>query len=116
MADLGLNITEDPNEMVAAAFRSLESSGDIVRRFLNSLAGTSFDKRIISEQGIQYANNEIERARAVRNALTQHRREIDDALLALNNYIMACSRRRREGIERVKTQKYDWPEFEDDDG
>lgn len=118
MVDLGLTITEDPNHMVAAAFRSLDSSGDTIRRYLDTLAGTSFDKRIISEQGVQYADNEIERARAVRSALLQHRREIDDTLLALNSYIAACSRRRREGIERIKNTRppeEEWPSFEEDD-
>lgn len=116
MVDLGLQVTSNMNERLAAVINSLSRSGEQAQRIAGILAGTSFDKKIISEQGIQYSDNEIARAKYLRDCIISLRKETDDTLFALNEYIARCSRRRKDGLTRVTSSKdtlKDWPVVEE---
>jgi hypothetical protein len=116
MTDLGLEVTSNMNERLSAVINSVGRSGEYAQKVASILAGTSFDKKIISSQGVQYADNEIARARMLRDSLIALRRNADDALFALNEYLRKCSTRRKEGIDRINEQqaKLDaWPVIEE---
>lgn len=103
--NLGLEPTNNFNSRLATAIADATRSGLVAKQIADSiLAGTSFSKKIISEDGIGYADREIMRADMVRARLIVARKNFDDAIFVISEYIRAANERRKVGRQRVEKE------------
>ena len=98
---------DDINGRLRSAIDSVISSSAAAIEAKTYIVGTSFNKKIISKKGIKYADNELVRANYIRSRLLQHKKNTDDLMMLLNEYIGRCSYRRKVGIDKLKEKNAD---------
>jgi hypothetical protein len=93
----------DINEQVEAAITKVSDSGlNVSKACENYFTKTSFNRNIVTENGVIFANRELFRTKILRSVLVNARKQIEDLIMHLDAYRSRASLRREDGIERLR--------------